>query len=94
MLLEIVFRAEDSLISRQVRVVLERSDDVECHLDLKNALVQIHVRTLGMKSCSSRDNVFLSRCYRAFGAVGIFHVGRYQLHPQPKGVGHCDEWLA
>ncbi len=75
MLLEVEQASRDSLIRGLGGVVIEGADDVKRELDLRNAFVQICVRTVGMEPGPCGDDMVLRRADGSFRTVRVVDVG-------------------
>ena len=73
---EIVRVPEDALVCRDGGIVLVGMQEVERHLNLREAFVQIDGRAVGVEPRACRDDVVLARPDRAFRSVGLVCVWR------------------
>ncbi len=76
---KIVRRPMQGLVRRELLVVLGRSDDVEGHLDLEQAFVQVHWGTVWVKSGVRRNHVVLGGADGPFRPVGVLHIWGHKV---------------
>jgi hypothetical protein len=74
MLSEIERGPEEPLVSGDTRLVLEWPDDVEGHLNLEQAFVEINRGAIWVKPRPCREEIILGRSYSPFRSVWVFHV--------------------
>ena len=81
-----------TFVRRHVVIVFVRSDDVQGHLDLGQALVQIHGRAIRVESGTRRNHVVFCSADCPLRSVGAFGEWGHELPCDVELLGHLQQW--